>query len=121
MKKSMVLIIVIAIVLLIIGAIVGYLYFSGFFNHREGKFPGGNIQLNQAQVYDVTSFFDSNPNQDDINTYCQENRESCFYYCRNINQNNDYCSQMMNFTRPGNFTRGDHTGNQGGMPPQPPQ
>ena len=126
MKKSMIMIIVIVIVVLIVaGSIVGYLYYSGFFNHRQGRFPGGNFQLNQSQIDDVTSFFSSNPAQIDMNTYCEHYRANCMYYCRTINPQYSYCSQMMNFTRQGNFTRGNYTGNytrrQGGMPPQPSQ
>ena len=124
MKKSLVLIIVIVIiVLVVVAAVVGYLYYSGFFNHRQGRFPGGNFQLSQSQIDDVTSFFNSNPSQTSMMTYCQQNRMNCLYYCRNINTANTNCAQMMNFTRQGNFTRGNYTGNytrrQGGMPPMP--
>jgi hypothetical protein len=123
MKKTLVIILAsVIVVIIIIGAVIGFLYYKGFF-YPKGRFRGRNLQLNQSQIDDVTSFFSSNPGSDQIQSYCQENRENCFYYCRNINENMNYCEQMMNNTRPGNFTRGNYTGNytrrQGGMTPLP--
>ena len=128
MKKPMVLIIVIVIVVLVvIGAVVGYLYFSGKFN-GHARFPGRggqfnasrNIQLNQSQIDEVTSFFNSNPTQQQITDYCNTNRMNCFYYCMNIDKTNSYCKQLAT-QRPGNYTgrgRGNYTNYPGGQIPQ---
>jgi len=111
MKKFMVLINVIAIVILIIiGVVVGYLYFSGFFNKSDrflegpGQFgrsdesmvnnPDRNLQLNDSQIEEINSFFYSNPTQEQTDSYCQQNRMNCFYYCKNINSNAEYCKQL---------------------------
>jgi len=121
MKKPMVLIfIIVIIILVIVGTVVGYLYYKGFFNSRHGRFPRGNFQLNQSQIDDVTSFFSSNPTEVDMNSYCQQNRRNCAYYCINIDKNNNYCNQIMNFTKTGNYS-GNGTRKQGGMPPMPSQ
>jgi hypothetical protein len=116
MKSSIIVIIVIAIV--IIGGVVGYLYFNGYFgNNQRGNSNGPgqrrNFQMNQTQIDDVTNFFSTNPTSDEIQTYCSTNRGECMYYCRNVNQENDYCKQL-NATR----MRGNYSRNQGGQPPQ---
>jgi hypothetical protein len=112
MKKGIIILIVAIIVVVIIGGVVGYLYFSGAFNHKNPRFPprGGqfnisrNIQLNQSQIDEVTSFFAVNPTQQQITDYCNTNRMNCFYYCRNIDQNNNYCKELT-AQRPGNNTQ----------------
>ena len=112
MKKSNKVYYIIGIVVVIILAVIGYLYFTGFFNRGPGR-PGGpgqrNIQLSQTQIDDVTNFFSTSPSSSDIQTYCSQNRQNCFYYCRTINPQEPYCTQMMNFTRGGNRTRGNFT------------
>jgi hypothetical protein len=110
MKKSLKIIVLIISILIVVGGIVfGTLYFTGFFVHN-GNFPRRNFQLNETQINDINSFFSSNPSLSEMQTYCSDNRGSCFYYCRSINPNSEICSQIANYTQ---FNR-----TRGGMPPQ---
>ena len=124
MKKGMFVVIIVIIILIIIGITAGYLYYKGFFNNKQPRFPRQNFQLNESQINEVTSFFNSSPTSEQIQNYCNASRMNCFYYCRNINPENNYCKELVNFTqgqgnrtRMGNFSRRPG----GGMPPQPPQ
>jgi len=102
--------IIIAVVILAIIIIGVFVYFRGDFvkNDRlddSGKFnqPNSserpfnqppNMQLNETQIQEVTSFFDSATDSEEIQKYCQSNRNSCMYYCSQVNQSNEFCSQM---------------------------
>jgi len=76
---------------LIAGGVASYLIFN---NHRG--FPGRNFQfnLNESQINEINSFFSGNHTSREINSYCEQNRLNCMYYCRNINQNNEICKNM---------------------------
>ena len=96
--KNNTLLIGIVILLLISNLFFGYMFF--FHNNRPGAGFRGNfqqMQLSDEQRQSITSFFESTTNIDDITSYCnnQENRMLCFYYCREINSNHEYCSQLM--------------------------
>jgi hypothetical protein len=105
-------VIIILSVIVFVGIIFGVLYFTRVFNNH-GRFPGnfqpgqmpngsrGNFQLNESQISEVTSFFNSNPSSTEVETYCNNNRNSCFYYCKTINSNSEFCNQIMNFSRSG--------------------
>ena len=93
MKKAAKIIIVIFSVLIISGgSILGTLYFTGFFT-RNRNFSRQNFQLNESQIKDINSFFNSNPSSNEIQTYCTNNRGYCFYYCRQ-NPTSSSCSQL---------------------------
>jgi len=85
---------------LVVGGVASYLIFN---NHRG--FSGRNFQsnLSEAQINDLTSFFNSNYTSGEIKSYCEQNRMNCMYYCRNINQDNEICKNM---------TMGPPSGNQ---------
>ena len=113
--NSLTIILIVLAAVIVIGACIGgYLYFNSnkpASNNYSGQSPqnyqngsGRPIQLNQSQIDDVTSFFNTNPSATDIQTYCSTNRINCAYYCRTINPSTAYCKTMMNFTR-GNFSR----------------
>jgi hypothetical protein len=75
-------------------------------NRRE--FRGGNFQpLNETVKNEITSFFGNSPPSPEIEDYCKENPLYCMYYCREINSDNDFCSQLVNNTQ-----------SPGGMPPR---
>jgi hypothetical protein len=76
---------------LIIGGAISYLIFNGQRGPR-GNF--NNFQLNETQINELTSFFNSNHTSGEINSYCEQNRMNCMYYCKNINQNNEICKNM---------------------------
>ncbi len=94
--------ILIAMIILIILALVGYFYFHSKQNGRTMMRRNFQVQLNESQISYLTSFFNSNPGLQEINNYCSENRGYCFYYCRNINQNAEICKDLMNR---GNYSR----------------
>jgi hypothetical protein len=115
-SKNMVFLIIGIVVLVgIVGIGAYFIYFKGpnknthNFLSNENRPRNGtnmNMQLNPSQIDDVTNFFKSNPSLEQTQTYCEQNRGNCFYYCRNLDQNNAYCTQMMNSTRTrGNFSR----------------
>jgi len=90
---------------LVIGLIVGGAASYFIFNNRG--FPGRNARfnLNESQINETTSFFNSNHTSGEIDSYCQQNRMNCVYYCKNINQNEEICKNM---TMPGyGFPQGD--------------
>lgn len=120
MKKTIKVIIALVILLVAIGIISG----CGSNNNQQASEPGRvnnqfngtrNFQLNESQISEINSFFNSNPSPDEVKNYCVQNMANCAYYCRNINPNNDVCKELGSYNgRPGNFTR---NGNYTGRPP----
>ena len=87
---------------LVLGAVAGYIlhnYIGRNFNLGRGSFQ----QLTQSQIDELNSFFATNPDATSVDSYCQQNRMNCIYYCRTINPSNEMCGQMMNYR---NFSRG---------------
>jgi flagellar basal body-associated protein FliL len=99
-KKNIGMIIIFSAIFLFAGGV------AGFFLHNaisEGKSIGrGNFQLTQAQIDGITSFFNSNPTSDEVQSYCSQNREYCFYYCRNVDSTNLICTDIINQSMSGN-------------------
>ena len=95
MKNTNTFIIVVLILLLISNLFFGYM----FFFHKSGPdFNRGNfqqMQLTDEQIQSITSLFESTSDTNEITDYCNNNRMECFYYCREINPNHEYCSQLM--------------------------
>jgi len=94
--------IVIGIIIgLVIGGVAGYLIkdYSSNKNFRLGR---GQFQLDDKAVTEIANFFDGNPDANTTNSYCQQNRMNCAYYCKNINPNNEICSQFNNMSRRNN-------------------
>lgn len=82
---------------LALGAIAGYFLHSNLnSNFIQGR---GNFQIDENTKNEITSFFDSNPDSNEINSYCEQNRMYCAYYCRNINPDHEICSQFQNMNR----------------------
>ena len=89
---------------LIIGVVGGYFIYTDLIHGGTSRnFPGGrgNFQISDASKAEVTSFFENTTDINSINSYCQQNRMNCAYYCRTINPSNEACSSIMNFTRMG--------------------
>jgi len=90
---------------IIIGVIVGLIIggVSGYFLHnaisRNLIQRRGNFQITEAQINEVTSFFDNTLDINEINSYCGQNRQYCVYYCRNINPEHEICEEISNFSR----------------------
>ena len=110
MKKGIIVLIVFIVLLLIAASVGASLYFAGYFNKTSQRPRGqGNFQqLTQVQIDEITSYFQSTTDINAISTYCNDtqNRMSCFYYCRNIEPTNAYCTQLGNMTRRnGNYSR----------------
>jgi len=103
MKNNNTLIIIIVVLLVASNLFFGYMFF--FHNNRSGQGFRGNfqqMQLSDSQIQNVTSFFESTTDINEITDYCENNRMECFYYCRQINSNHEYCSQLMQGMPSGN-------------------
>jgi hypothetical protein len=88
--------IIIGIVIgLVIGILAGY-FLNNIINPIRGP---GNFQINENTKNEITAFFESTTDTNEINSYCEQNRMNCMYYCRSINPNNEICSQITNQTR----------------------
>ena len=94
-------IIIAIIIILVIGGIGVAVYFATdtnefqFGNKNEEKLNGSRMQeLTEEQISEIQAFFDSNPSNSEIESYCQENRMYCGYYCTQINPNHEYCENM---------------------------
>jgi hypothetical protein len=95
--------VVIASAIIVLGVIFSVLYFTGVLNRHErfsGNFHGNemNFQFNESQISEVNSFFNANPSLEETQVYCKENRNLCFYYCKNL-QDSDLCKQVMDFNK----------------------
>ncbi|MBU0959286.1 MAG: hypothetical protein KKB31_05065 [Nanoarchaeota archaeon] len=95
--KNNTLLIGIVVLLLLSNLFFGYMFFFHSNDPRQGvrgDFP--QMELSDAQIQSVTSFFEGTTDINEITTYCdnQENRMLCFYYCRQIDSDHEYCSQL---------------------------
>jgi hypothetical protein len=96
-------IIIFSLIFFIIGGIAGYFIggmggnaVKGEGSFREGgpNFPNGNFQINDSVKSEITSFFESTSNTEEINNYCQNNLRYCMEYCRNINPSHEICNEL---------------------------
>jgi len=97
-KDSNLILIILVAVLLMSNLFLGYMLFFHKNRPNSQGFPNQgfqDIQLTDEQKQNVTSFFSSTTDAAKINDYCSQNRMECFYYCRDINPNNELCSQLM--------------------------
>jgi hypothetical protein len=94
---------------IVIGLIVGGVASYFIFNNRSSRGNFGNFrnfQLNETQINEVSSFFSSNPSSADINSYCEQNRMNCLYYCRSINANDAACKNITMMGQGNQFYQG---------------
>jgi hypothetical protein len=94
MKNSNTILIIIVGILLASNLFFGYML---FFHKSKLGFGKGfqNMQLTEEQINSVKNFFSSTADINEIKNYCDSKKMECFYYCRNINQNHEICSQLM--------------------------
>jgi gas vesicle protein len=79
---------------MIIGGLMGY-FLSGLIIKPKSEFTRNqDFQIDENTKEEVISFFGSNPTNEEVEKYCQENRMYCMYYCMEINQNDDVCEKI---------------------------
>jgi hypothetical protein len=108
------------IIAIIIVLIVGGIGIAVYFTTDTNRFPFGDKEkpeglgdkrlngsgmqkLTEEQISELQGFFDSNPSNNEIESYCQENRLYCGHYCSQINPTHEYCENMASQK---NFNRG---------------
>lgn len=96
MSKIIIWFIVGIIIGLVIGGAIGYFYASKSPRGNVGNF--NNLQINEESKAEVKSLFESNPDKDTLNSYCQQNMNNCIYYCREVNKDNELCNQFLNIS-----------------------
>jgi len=80
---------------LILGGIIGYMLHSNI----NGNFaPKGNFQIDEQTKIEIQTFFNSTSDMSEIKSYCDSHIANCFYYCRNVNQDHEICSELGNYT-----------------------
>lgn len=74
---------------------------NGNFNasDRRGNFSQNQTPPDEETKNQITSFFGNSPSSSEIEDYCSKNPSYCMYYCREINSDNDFCSQLVNNTQ----------------------
>jgi hypothetical protein len=109
MKNKKVLIAAISVSAIIIIGVIVYFFFVG---KKENNYPNkqfsnrGNFSFDEEKVNATIKFFANAPSLDQAKTYCENDTAYCFYYCRQVNPNNEICSEL-NQSRPyGNRSRG---------------
>ena len=87
-------IIVFSLIFLIIGGVAGY--FIGLKQSQDNpNIPGGNFQeIDEQTKTEINYFFENTQSIDEVNSYCKENPMYCMEYCKNINPDNEFCSNM---------------------------
>ncbi len=83
--------------------IYSHVHSQSRFRQGGGNFSRGGFSLDNATIAQIENFFDSNPDNQSVQSYCQQNPMYCGYYCVKINPSNDLCSeiQMPGFNRTG--------------------
>jgi hypothetical protein len=102
-------IIIFSVVFLVIGGVGGYLIgehsSKSNFRGENFNFPNDNFQINESVKSEITSFFESTSDTEDINNYCQNNPRYCMEYCRTINPSDTRCEELTANFRGGIPTR----------------
>jgi hypothetical protein len=87
-----------SLIFLIIGGVAGYFIgensSKGNFKQGDMIFPNNGPKMNDSVKAEITSFFESTSDTEEINNYCQENPMYCMEYCRNINPSDDICEEL---------------------------
>lgn len=78
---------------LIVGGMIGY-FSHDLISESTPKMNAGEFGIGDETKSEVISFFDLNPSNEEVEIYCQENRKNCVYYCREINQEHEICSEI---------------------------
>lgn len=78
---------------LIVGGLIGYFLSGLIIKPGTESIRNQNSQVDEKAKIAVTSFFNSNPTNEEVANYCQENRINCRYYCMKVNQSNGACKE----------------------------
>jgi len=84
---------------LVLGGAAGYFIANNF--HRNNFQGRPNLQIDDNTKNQIASFFGSMPSTDEIQSYCQQNRTYCVYYCSTVSPSDEICKSIMNFSRTG--------------------
>lgn len=112
-KRSTKKIIAVSAVCLVSFGIIAYFIFTNVVGKNPGPHPnGGNgFPMNNSEMRggfqplddttknQITSFFESSPSSSEVETYCNENRNYCFYYCMDMKGSNEFCTELLNNTQ----------------------
>ncbi len=79
---------------LLIGGGIGYFSYGLIHKQNPDFVRGTDFQMDEETKNRVTSFFDANPSDSEIETYCQENPMDCRYYCMEVNSNSNICDEI---------------------------
>lgn len=97
-SNKMIIGIVIAGVIIVIGASFGIYLYLHEINHNN--YTGnrrnfrGNFTFNNETLSQTSDFFNNNSDVQTMQSYCQQNMIYCRYYCTNVNPDNSLCSQL---------------------------
>jgi len=69
------------------------------FPMNNSEMRGGFQQLDDTTKNQITSFFEGSPPSSEVETYCNENGNYCFYYCIDMKGTNDFCTELLNNTQ----------------------
>jgi hypothetical protein len=93
-------VILFSVIFLIIGGVAGYFIGtnnnSKNFNNINLNGPNGDFpqQFDEETISEITSFFNSTQDSQEIKDYCQSNLMYCMEYCRNINPSHEVCNEL---------------------------
>ena len=79
--------------LLVSGCVGGFAGAHRDFPPGEDQW-NGSFQPSEDDIAEVTGVFDSAGGLENISGYCGTNRFLCGYYCRTINPDHGFCSQL---------------------------
>jgi len=105
-KKNNHFIAIVFVAVAIIG-VVAYFIFAGrkADDHPRRPFGGnGDFAPDSGKINSTTEFFAGNPSVDQMKSYCGENAQYCFYYCRQVNPENELCGELNQTRQFGNRT-----------------
>ena len=67
-------------------------------NRTEMNFEDRNqmeINLSDEEINNIKDFFESNPNEEEINQYCKDYMFKCMYYCVELGGDLDFCDKSL--------------------------
>jgi len=75
------------------GGIGGYLI-SGSIKKAPNQERFTDFQIDENAKQEIISYFENN-GFNEINSYCEQNRKNCFYYCTEVNQEHEVCDGII--------------------------
>lgn len=107
-KKRNKILIIVGICVVVVAVGLFFILKDNSKNKFDKNFPGGEMpgdfqggpggmhmqNLTDDEISEVEDFFNSSPDDSEIESYCQENMNYCMYYCME-NSESDYCESLM--------------------------